>query len=347
MSAAPVRIIAPGGEVVRVEPKIAEVSALPAVWDLTDSIEWLVDGMIPRASVNLISAESGTGKTWLTQAISGAVAHGKEFLGRPVQRAPVLYLDGENPLYVVKRNLKDLGVDAHDQLRIWGGWNDEEPPRPDDARITSFAEATKPLLVWDSLVEFARCDEQSSTEMREFMKLFRRLAHVGATVIVLHHTGKSKTSKDYRGSTDIKASVDMAYVVSGHARHGKLHRLEMNPFKSRIAPGQKFAMEFREGRGFDAVEVLKQSFDKPKVDADDVVRTIVRQYPGLNGAQIKEMAKERGVGKHLVEDALFDHDFVVEPGPRNSKLYTLRAGEPPSFPNPRVQEAGETGPDTG
>jgi hypothetical protein len=259
----------------------------------------------------------------------------------------VLYLDGENPLYVVKRNLKDLGIEPHDQFRIWGGWNDEEPPRPDDARITSFAEATKPLLVWDSLVEFARCDEQSSTEMREFMKLFRRLAHVGATVIVLHHTGKSKTSKDYRGTTDIKASVDMAYVVTGQARQGKLHRLEMSPFKSRIAPGEKFAMEFHEGHGFHAVEASRQGFGKPKVDADEIVRTIVRENPGLNGAQIKAMAKERGVGKHLVEDALIDHDFVVETGPRNSKLYTLRAAQLPSLPNPRVQEAGETEPDTG
>ena len=139
-------------------------------------------------------------------------------------------------------------------------------------------------------MEFARCDEQSSTEMREFMKLFRRLAHRGATVIVLHHTGKSKTSKDYRGSTDIKASVDMAYVVP-HARQGKLHRLEMNPFKSRIAPGEKFAMEFREGHGFHAIEAPKQGFDKPKVDAEEIVRTIVRENPRFNVPKSKPWRK--------------------------------------------------------
>ncbi len=272
MSAAPVRIVAPTGQPARVEkPKVAEVSALPSVWTLEDSIDWLVEDMIPRAGVNLISAESGTGKTWLAYAIAGAVAHGRHFIGRQVRQAPVVYLDGENPLYVVKRNLADLGVTQTDQLRVWGGWVDEERPRPNDARILQFAGDTKPLLIWDSLVEFARCDEQSSTEMREFMKLFRRLAHRGATVIVLHHTGKSKTSKDYRGSTDIKASVDMAYVVSGHARQGKLHRLEMNPFKSRIAPGEKFAMEFREGQGFHAIEAPKQGFNKPKVDAEEIV----------------------------------------------------------------------------
>jgi len=302
--------------------------------------------MLPRASVNLISAESGTGKTWLTQAISGAVAHGRDFLGRAVQQAPVLYLDGENPLYVVKRNLKDLGIEAHDQFRIWGGWNDKEPPRPDDARITSFAEATKPLLVWDSLVEFARCDEQSSTGMREFMKLFRRLAHVGATVIVLHHTGKSKTSKDYRGSTDIKASVDMAYVVTGHARQGKLHRLEMTPFKSRIAPGEKFAMESREGQGFHAVEAPKQSFDAG-FDPFEVVRNIVRTSPLSNGKQIKETARSFGIGKNTVDHVLGSGEYSIMPGKGNEKLYTLTAGRLPDFPDPRVGEVGKSEEGTG
>ena len=351
MSAAPMRIVSPTGQPVRAEAvaKIAEVAALPSVWDLDDSIEWLVDGMIPRASVNLISAESGTGKTWLAYAIAGAVAHGRSFVGRDVRQSPVVYFDGENPLYVVKRNLTDLGITSTDQLRIWGGWNDEEPPRPDDARIIRYAAENCPLLIWDSLVEFARCDEQSSNEVRAFMRLFRQLAHAGATVIVLHHTGKSSTSKTYRGSTDIKASVDMAYLVSGRARHGKLHRLEMTPFKSRIAPGEAITMQFAEGEGFHAVAVPKEAFDKPKVDASEIVRAIVRENPQSNATQIKALAKERGIGKRLVDEILFGAEFEEERGPHNSKLYTLRDIQFSSFPNPRVRKAGqtETEPDTG
>jgi putative DNA primase/helicase len=249
VSAAPVRIMEVAGQPVPpYAGPITDVSSLPLVWDLDATIEWLVPDMIPRASVNLISAESGTGKTWLAYAMAGAVAHGAAFIGRAAQPAPVLYLDGENPLYVVKRNLVDLGITATENLRIWGGWNTEPPPGPDDQRVLRFATLDpKPLLIWDSLVEFAHADEQSSTEMREFMKHFRRLAHLGATIIVLHHTGKSAGSKEYRGSSDIKAAVDVAYVVTGKPSYGKLHRLELEPFKSRIAPGQKFAMEFKEG----------------------------------------------------------------------------------------------------
>jgi hypothetical protein len=289
---------------------VADVSALPPVWDEA-KVEWLVADVIRWASVNLLSAESGTGKTWLAYAIAGAVGHGATFIGRPDRQAPVLYIDGENPLYVVKRNLTDLGIARNDALRVGGGWNAEEPPGPDDDRTTAFATAAKPLLIWDSLVEFAQADEQSSTEMREFMKHFRRLAHLGATVIVLHHTGKSAASKEYRGSSDIKAAVDMAYVVTGKPRNGKLHRLELEPFKSRIAPGQRVAMEFGQRRGF--VEIALPN-DPPRVDAEAVVRKIVAAKPRSNGTQIKALAMPLGVSKNQVDEILGNGEYSIEKG---------------------------------
>jgi hypothetical protein len=232
----------------------------------------------------------------------------------------VLYLDGENPLYVVKRNLGDLGVTATDNLRIWGGWNTEPPPGPEDKRILRFAtEDPKPLLIWDSLVEFAQADEQSSTEMREFMKHFRRLAHLGATIIVLHHTGKSAGSKEYRGSSDIKAAVDVAYRMTGKPRAGKLHGLDLEPFKSRIAPGQKFAMEFSQGQGFVA---SAPPMAAPRVDPDHVVRRIVTEHPHSNASQIKALAKPLGVSKNQVDAVLGNGDYSIERGPGAAKLYS-------------------------
>src|SRR5690242_19062714 len=103
MSTAPVGIIDPSGPPIASNTERVEITTLPSVWTLDDRITWLIDDIIPRASVNLITAESGTGKTWLAYAIAGAVAHGKKFIDRTVVRASVTYLDGENPLYVVKR----------------------------------------------------------------------------------------------------------------------------------------------------------------------------------------------------------------------------------------------------
>src|SRR5690348_13542650 len=100
-----------------------------------------------------------------------------------------------------------------------------------------------PLLIWDSLVQFHDGDEQSATQTRAFMTHFRALANAGATVLVLDHTGKTATSQDYRGSSDIKVAVDMAYCVEpGFTLMGGIHRLTMRNFKGRFAPGRHLGL---------------------------------------------------------------------------------------------------------
>ncbi len=211
--------------------------------------------MIAQGSVTLLCAESGTGKTWLGYHIAGCVAQGLPTLDRPVLRSKVLYLDGENPVYVVKQRLCDLGIEETPDLIIWGGWNTCPPPGPMNPLAIEFAREHKGLIIYDSLIEFHPGSEQSSTETRAFMRQFRILANLGATVIVLHNTGKAETSKLYRGSSDIKAAVDTAYSLR-RADDGsqKLGKLSMTCFKGRLAPGQNFGLEFQENSGFVACE---------------------------------------------------------------------------------------------
>jgi len=102
----------------------------------------------------------------------------------------------------------------------------------------------RPLLIWDSLIDFHDGDEQSAKETRRFMKHFRALANAGATVIILHHTGKTETSQDYRGSSDIKAAVDTAYRLETEFSLDKgIHRLTLRNFKGRFAIGRDFALD--------------------------------------------------------------------------------------------------------
>lgn len=42
---------------------ITSITQLPSIWHLEATVEWLIDGFIPLGSVNLITSESGTGKT--------------------------------------------------------------------------------------------------------------------------------------------------------------------------------------------------------------------------------------------------------------------------------------------
>lgn len=324
--------------------KITDIAQLPSIWTLNANVEWLIHGIIPLGSINLLTAESGTGKTWVAQGMAGAVAHGGAFIGRKAQHRPILYLDGENPLAIVKRNLSELGIEPTDRLKIWGGWNSEQPPGPDDERIVRFAQAECGLIILDSLVEFNAGDEQSSTETRVFMKKLRRLANLGATVLILHNAGKTKTSRQYRGSSDIKAAVDTAYFVEGEPRDGKIHRLTLENFKSRFAPGQDFAMEFQSGRGFIPLGTPKK-LNPPSAEA--VVETIIRQNPGLNGTEIKKLAKKYRIGKHKVDECLDRGPYERLAGKGNSTLYTIMeqasaAIEIPISPAPIERENGNS-----
>jgi AAA domain len=302
--------------------------SLPSVWDLDVAVEWLIEGMIPLASVTLISAPSGTGKTWLGCGIGGAVAHGKPFLGRATKQDLVLSLDGENPAAVAKRNLTKLGIERTDSFKTWGGWSDVPPPGPGNSALLTFARAHKPLLIFDSLIYFHTGDEQSATETRRYMNLFRALAHAGATVIVLHHPGKD-ASKKYRGSSDIEASVDVAYTLEGTPRDGKLYRLTLRCFKARVEAGQDFGMEFRAGQGFEAVGVPQSSHP---TSAEAVVPAIINAHPeGINGRRIVEEARPKGVGKHAVEDFLRTWSNW-RPGKGREKLYCPLEAAPAEEP---------------
>ena len=77
--------------------------------------------MIAQGSVTLICAESGTGKTWFGYYLAGCLAQGLPVIGLPSYRSKVLYVDGENPLYLVKQRLSDLAIQDTADLIIWGG----------------------------------------------------------------------------------------------------------------------------------------------------------------------------------------------------------------------------------
>jgi hypothetical protein len=297
------------------------------VWGLEAKLEWSVENMIARGSVTLICAESGVGKTWLGYYIAGCVAHGMPVAGRCVKQSKVLYLDGENPLYVVKERLFDLGIRETEELTIWGGWNISPPVGPQSPLVVQFAKLWKPLLIFDSLIEFHPGSEQSSTETRAFMKHFRLLANLGATVIVLHHSGKAETSKVYRGSSDIKAAVDTAYQLQKVGEESnQLRQLSMKCFKGRLTPGQSFGLEFRQGQGF----VASEAAGKTKTTSE-IIAEILTENPRSNQSTVIKLGRSRGCNKGQIEQALKTGPWHREPGPNNSTLYSLDES----------QEAGE------
>jgi hypothetical protein len=159
------------------------------------------------------------------------------------------------------------------------------------------------------------------------MRQFRNLANLGATVVILHHTGKSENSKEYRGSSDIEAAVDMAFILAAVGNKTQLDRLTLTPFKTRLMPVATRELRYVKRQGFEVSAIL----EKPGDDGPDpleVVKKIVAANPGINQTQIVERAKGLGISKHKTEAALKQDVFRVERGERNGLRYWLLPSAP-------------------
>ncbi len=167
-------------------------------------------------------------------------------------REPILYLDRENPLEVVKRNLDGLGIRPSRDLHLWGGWHTAPAPGPsEDHRMLFRFRPSLPASAGhgDSLVLFHTGDEQSAKQTSYFMNQLLLLADDGANILLLHHTGKSDGSKLYRGSSTILRLlwIWLTYF-QGTPKDGLIDRLTLKNFKSRFASGQDFGLQFQQGR---------------------------------------------------------------------------------------------------
>lgn len=181
--------------------------------------EWLMDGMLPEGAFVAVIGPPATMKSFVVLDWALSVAHGRPWLDQvPVKAGRVVYVAGEG----------QSGVAA----RI-GGWRfskGESGLVPFHVLPRSVAVATQELdelmatiatlpapprlIIFDTL---ARCfgggDENSQKDMNAFVAGIDRLrAATGATVLVVHHTGKDG-EKGARGSTALPGAVDTLITI--------------------------------------------------------------------------------------------------------------------------------------
>jgi archaellum biogenesis ATPase FlaH len=268
---------------------------VPSIWTWEADVTWAVDELIPEGAITLITGDSGHGKTIFATAMAGAIATGSLFLGRATRQRRVLYLDRENPAGVVKQHLFDLNIQATPDLIEWGNWCVREADGPASADLLKFAQEN-PVMIFDPSIAFHPGDEQSATETRQFMQHYRNLAAAGATVILLHHVGKGENARMYRGSSDYKASVDVAFLLEKLGNPaGPLNALRIVPFKNRFSGSGTVALSFKAG---------VFSADQRRETRQEIIERLIRDSPGESQRSLVEMARVARVSKHQVEEQL-------------------------------------------
>lgn len=183
---------------------------------------YVIKGLIPAESLCSAYGASGSYKSFLAISWSCHVATGMKWGGRRVSKGAVIYIAGEGSMGVKRR------------VRAWEITHGKEvtdlcivnapvfPASPDYVEqvirtaglVKSRTGENVRLIVIDTL---ARCfggnDENDSRDMGAFIQGCDAIKQAtGATVLVVHHSGKDET-KGARGSSAFRAALDAEYRI--------------------------------------------------------------------------------------------------------------------------------------
>jgi hypothetical protein len=193
------------------------------VWEQHEPLEYLIDGLIPEASVSQFVGDGGSKKTWALIDMAVCVALGDDWLGFPLKQSGVLWIDEENGSHRMRRrlymalngHLVKPGTDLPIHFTCLNGANfrNTEGVDNDVNKLHVLIEQTRAgLVVIDPQVNVTGgAKENSAEEMQPFFANLKKVADAtGAAIVIIHHNNKNG---DYRGSTAIKGAVDVMIGV--------------------------------------------------------------------------------------------------------------------------------------
>src|SRR6516165_6423170 len=199
--------------------------------------QWLLARHIPENSLVELFGEFATCKSFLALAWALSIAAGKPWLGQKTQQGHVVYVYAEGTQGLRKRGLawcKENGLDDFPEKF-------HAIPRPIDMRdpnaldhvalaIKLALPKTKPsLIVIDTLNRcFGGGDENSTQDMTGFINGCDALREeFGATVLVVHHSGKDRV-KGSRGASALGGAMDVIFELVKARRDQPLAILRNN-----------------------------------------------------------------------------------------------------------------------
>lgn len=186
--------------------------------DLMDSEQerdFLIPDVLPHPSVVLIYGAGGDGKSMSAWTLAKHIATGAPFIVRgkpvPVQKGPVLLLNGDQPLVQLKEQLEEVDYPADSETFIQTDWALQRY-----AQFVKLMHDIKPkLVVIDSLIGCSggrAFDENKSDFATPLYWLTRNngVLFPGATILIVHHANKQG---GFRGTSAIRDAVDETWAL--------------------------------------------------------------------------------------------------------------------------------------
>ena len=205
--------------------------------------DYTIKGYLPANSLCSIYGPSGSYKSFLAVSWACHIATGKAWAGKRVVHGAVLYVVGEGGVGVPRR-VKAWENVQHGAQSINSLYLVNRPVFPvRESEVKEVLIAAKQieaecglpvvLVVFDTLARcFGGSDENDAKDMGAFIEGCDTIKQkTGATVLVVHHSGKDE-AKGARGSSAFRAALDAEFNVKREDSH---HALILNCTKMKDA----------------------------------------------------------------------------------------------------------------
>ena len=194
--------------------------------------EYLIPDLLPSPSVVLIYGAGGDGKSMSAWTLAKHVSSGTPFVVRgslvPIQKGPVLILNGDQPLTQLREQLEEVDYPINTDTKILTDWQLQ--------RYAQFVQLMKDyqpkLVIIDSLIGCSggkAFDENKSDFATPLYWLTRNNGNLfpKTTILIIHHANKYG---GFRGTSAIRDAVDETWALSKPSeeeavRVGKFSRL--------------------------------------------------------------------------------------------------------------------------
>lgn len=170
-----------------------------------DRRQWVLRGWIPKASLVLLHAHGGTGKTLFVQYLIKLLTSGQDWQEYKVQgKNSVLYIQTDTSPTNLIESLKQVGITNDCAIQYHTDWQIDYT-----AQLYRWIKASRPsVVIIDSLASvnrFTTISENDTEYARPILYLGDIAREFGCSFLLIHHSNSEGKS---RGTKAIRAAVD-------------------------------------------------------------------------------------------------------------------------------------------
>jgi hypothetical protein len=309
---------------VRNKPKTANVQTVPTI-SLADMMareyvaNWLIDGLIEQSDLGLIFGASGGGKSFVVLDMAYCIAAGIPYHGRNTKKTGVLYVCGEGHSGLQKR-IKAIHIDK----------GCTELPNIHITTVpAAFIDESSAIAIQNTIKAIGNIgvvfvdtfhrnlgngDENSAKDIAKFLQnIDLYLRSIGVAVIPVHHSGNDSSGRS-RGSSSIRAAMDVEYEVKQDAdtniitvTNTKMKNFEQpKPFSFKFKPvaesvvleptdfiAKKGSKKPLSGNNLKALQCLTKALDDFGIEPTQIIRDLFSDSPQNTPDKIVSIDKWR------------------------------------------------------